>query len=73
MGLCDPKAIRSGKAWYQAVNEPGFMGVRAPSELQPLVIGRIRAPSLAAQAELDRQSAREPEWNDSTSNAGRSQ
>lgn len=25
MGLCDPKAVRKGKPWYQQVNEPGFM------------------------------------------------
>lgn len=25
MGLCDPKAVRAGKAWYQQVNTPGFM------------------------------------------------
>lgn len=25
MGLCDPKEIRKGAPWYQAVNQPGFM------------------------------------------------
>lgn len=50
MGLCDPKAIRNGQAWADVVNTPGFMGVKAPSELKPMVIGRISSPSLAAEA-----------------------
>jgi hypothetical protein len=25
MGMCDPKAVRAGKPWYQQVNEPGFI------------------------------------------------
>lgn len=25
MGMCDPKAIRDGKAWADVVNTPGFM------------------------------------------------
>lgn len=25
MGMCDPKAIRNGKAWADVVNTPGFM------------------------------------------------
>lgn len=39
MGLCDPKAVRSGKAWYQVVNEPGYMQGHLPGTLQspPLV------------------------------------
>lgn len=50
MGYCDPKAIRNGKAWADVVNTPGFMGVKAPSELKSIVIGRISSPSLAAEA-----------------------
>jgi len=29
MGLCNPKKIRSGKAWYQVVNDP------IPEHLKP--------------------------------------
>lgn len=25
MGLCDPKAVRKGTPWHQAVNQPGFI------------------------------------------------
>jgi hypothetical protein len=27
VGLCDPKAIRNGKAWADVVNTPGFMNI----------------------------------------------
>jgi len=55
MGLCDPKAVRAGKAWYQQVNEPGFI-TQAMKDLHAqrhgivkgLVIGRIQSPSLVA-------------------------
>jgi hypothetical protein len=61
MGMCDPKAVRAGTPWYQQVRGPGFMGVKAPSELKPITIGRVR------------EVAREIERNASTSNVQRSQ
>jgi hypothetical protein len=53
MGLCDPKAVRSGKAWYQQVNEPGFitqemkdLHAQRHGIVRGVVIGRIQSPSL---------------------------
>jgi len=55
MGLCDPKAIRNGKAWADVVNEPGFI-TQAMKDLHAerhgivkgVVIGTISSPSLAS-------------------------
>ena len=78
MGLCDPKQVRSGKAWYQVVNEPGFMqGGKTgwpPGLLQDddKRLSKWFASKPDAR-EVVRRVAREHERNASTSNVQRSQ
>jgi hypothetical protein len=57
MANCEPKEIRKGVAWHQAVNQPGFITrpmkdahAERHSIIKGLVIGRTRFPSLAREA-----------------------
>lgn len=45
MGLCDPKAIRNGKAWADVVNQPGYMR-QFDKKDKSLVIGYLPGKTL---------------------------
>jgi hypothetical protein len=51
MGMCDPKAVRAGRPWYEQVNDPGFMRGQTPGRLVSPMSARDNKSSVSNKLE----------------------